>query len=159
MNGTKALIATLAAAAAASGGLAIAANGDSTAGPTIDLSAKPTGGTPVNLGPKAVSPGDEFLEHGVLSDASGKPAGRFQMITQFVNGNAHRGSEQSSFTLYLAGGQLTVIGGHATTSRFTLPVVGGTGSYAGAAGTLTIAPGKRGTESLRIALRASAGGA
>jgi hypothetical protein len=155
MNTKNTLMAALAAAAITTGAVAMTANGDSSGGTTIDLKAKPTGGAPVNVGPKAVSPGDEFLEHGVLSDASGKPAGRFQMITQFVDGTARRGHEQSWFTLYLPGGQLTVSGGHATTSRFELPVVGGTGSYAGAAGTLAVTPGKGETETLRIVLRAN----
>jgi hypothetical protein len=153
MNTRKTAIAVLAAATAATGAFAMTANGDS-AGTTIDLKAKATGGAPVNVGPKAISPGDEFLEHGVLADASGKPAGRFQMITQFVSGSARRGNEQSSFTLYLKGGQLTVMGGHATTSRFTLPVVGGTGTYAGAAGTLAVSPGKGETENLQVILPA-----
>lgn len=155
MNSKMTVVAAVAAAAVGTGAVAMTASGGSAAGTTIDLKATPTGGAPVNVGPKAVSPGDEFLEHGVLLDTSGQRAGRFQMITQFVDGNARRGNEQSSFTLYLTGGQLAVTGGHATTSRFTLPVIGGTGPYAGAAGTLTVTPGKGETESLHIVLRAN----
>jgi hypothetical protein len=155
MNTRNSVIAALAAATVATGAVAMTANGDSAGGGTIDLTAKPNGGAPVNVGPKGISPGDEFLEYGVLADASGQPAGRFQMITQFVNGTARHGNEQSWFTLYLKGGQLTVTGGHATTSRFALPIVGGTGTYAGAAGTLAVTPGKGETENLRIVLRAN----
>ena len=74
------------------------------------------------------------------------------MVTQLVSGNAQHGGEQSSFTLYLSGGELVVMGGHSTTSRYTLPVVGGTGSNAGVRGTMTVAPGRSETEHLTITL-------
>jgi hypothetical protein len=74
------------------------------------------------------------------------------MVTQLVSGNGRHGAEQGSFTLYLADGEIAVTGGHATTSRFTLPVVGGTGRYAGARGTLAVAPGKGETARLTVTL-------
>jgi hypothetical protein len=75
------------------------------------------------------------------------------MVTELVSGNARRGGEQTSFTLYLAGGEVVVTGGHSTSARFTLPVVGGTGRYAGARGTMAIAPGPSESEHLTITLQ------
>ena len=154
MNSKKIVSAALVTAAVAtSAGFAVNASGQGAPGTTLTLSAKPTGGVPIDLGRKGVSPGDQFLEHGVLRDPSGHPAGHFQMVTQLVSGNARHGGEQSSLTLYLAGGQVQVTGGHATASRFVLPVVGGTGNYTGAAGTLTVAPAKGESEQLTVALQ------
>jgi|tagenome__1003787_1003787.scaffolds.fasta_scaffold20860791_2 hypothetical protein len=154
MNGRKIIGITLATGAIAAGGaLAASASGQGRGTTTtIALTAKATGGTALDLGRKGVSLGDQFLEHGVLLDAAGKSAGRFQMVTQLVSGTARRGSEQSALTLYLSDGEVVVTGGHATTSRFVMPVVGGTGAHSGAAGTLTIAPGRGESEQLTLAL-------
>jgi len=62
------------------------------------------------------------------------------------------GSEQTTITLRLPGGQIVVTGARATASRFAMPVVGGTGAYAGAGGTLTVAPGSSETERLTVTL-------
>jgi hypothetical protein len=153
MYGKKALIAAASICALAAGAGAMEASGsDSPGTTTLQLAAKATGGMPINVGPKRPSVGDQFLEHGVLTDAAGHAAGRFQMVTQLVTGNGRRGAEQGSFTLYLADGEIAVTGGHATASRFTLPVVGGTGRYAGARGTFAVAPGKGETEQLTVTL-------
>jgi hypothetical protein len=154
MNGSKLIGVALAAALAAGGAVAVTANGQGGGSSTIGLTAKATGGTALDLGRKGVSAGDEFLERGVLTDAAGHPAGRFQMVTQLVGGNARHGSEQTSMTLYLANGEIEVIGGHATASRFVMPVVGGTGEHAGARGTLTVAPGSGENEQLTLTLEA-----
>jgi hypothetical protein len=153
MYGKKALIAAASICALGAGAGAMEASGsDSPATTTLQLQAKETGGMPINVGPKGPSVGDQFLGHGVLADAAGHSAGRFQMVTQLVSGNGRHGAEQGSFTLYLADGEIAVTGGHATTSRFTLPVVGGTGRYAGARGTLAVAPGKGETARLTVTL-------
>jgi hypothetical protein len=153
MYGKKALIATASVCALGAAAGAMQASGsDSPGATTLELTAKATGGMPINVGPKRPSVGDQFVEHGVLADAAGHSAGRFQMVTQLVSGNGRRGAEQGAFTLYLAGGELAVTGGHATTSRYTLPVVGGNGRYAGARGTIAVAPGKRETERLTVTL-------
>jgi hypothetical protein len=119
---------------------------------TLALTATPSGGSGLDLGRKGTSVGDQFFEHGKLADAGGRAAGRFQLVTQLVAGNARHGTEQNSLTLYLANGTIAVVGGHATTDRFTMPVIGGTGGYAGARGTLAIAPGKSGTERIIVTL-------
>jgi hypothetical protein len=142
-------------AIAAGAGVAMTADGatGTAASTDIALTAKATGGAGLDLGKKGVSPGDQFLEHGRLKNAAGQAAGRFQMVTQLVSGTASHGSEQSSFTLDLPAGEVEAIGGHGTTSRYKLPVVGGTGDYAGAGGTLTVAPGTGGTERVTLTLR------
>ena len=138
-------------AAAAGGGAALAQQPPSAAtGTTLTLAAKPTGGSGLDLGRKGVSIGDQFFEHGTLSDAAGHGAGRFQLVTQLVAGSAKHGTEQNEFTLFLAGGQIAVSGGHATSSRFTMPIIGGTGDYTGARGTLSVEPGAHGTERITV---------
>src|SRR5436190_18122787 len=121
MNSKKFVIAALAATAVA-GAIATGAVGADSGGTSMTLKAKATGGTPLDLGRRGISTGDQYLEHGTLTGGDGKAAGRFQMVTQLVSRNGHHGSEQSSMTLYLAGGEIEVIGGHATTARFSMPV-------------------------------------
>src|SRR3954453_5446373 len=153
MYGKKALIAAASICALGAGAGAMSATGSDNPGrATLQVTANAPGGMPINVGPKGPSAGDQFVEHGVLAGATGHSAGRFQMVTQLVSGNGRRGAEQGSFTLYLADGEIVVTGGHATASRFTLPVVGGTGRYAGARGTFAVAPGKGETEHLTVRL-------
>jgi hypothetical protein len=148
---TKTIAAALAVAAlAAVSFLAVQADGESTATTEITLAAKPTGGTQVDLDRKGPSPGDEFLEHGALSDVSGHPAGPFQLTSQLVYGSARSGREQSTIVLYLSGGELVATGGHKTSDHYRLPIVGGTGSYGSASGSLTVSPGRHGTEQLEL---------
>jgi hypothetical protein len=59
---------------------------------------------------------------------------------------------RATWVFAVAGLRIAITGGHATASRFTLPVVGGTGRYAGARGTFAVAPGKGETEQLTVTL-------
>jgi hypothetical protein len=115
----------------------------------LTFTAKPGGGSSLDVGRKGPSIGDEFFEHGKLSGAS---SGRFQLVTQLVAGNARRGTEHNAFSLILPGGQIESAGGHGTVARFSMPVVGGTGTYEGARGVLSIAPGKHGSELVTVTL-------
>jgi len=54
---------------------------------TITLTAQATGATPIDLGRKGTPLGDEFLEHGTLTDAAGHSTGSFQLVAQLVSGN------------------------------------------------------------------------
>jgi hypothetical protein len=146
------LAAPLAVAVAAGLALTAGAGAQSSGPTTLALTAKPTGGTAVDAGRKGVSPGDEFFEHGIIQDAAGHASGRFQMTHQLISGNARRGSEQSTLTLDLPDGQIVVSGGHRTTSRFTMAVLGGTGGYSAANGTLAVEPGRGESERLTIRL-------
>ncbi|CAN5596481.1 hypothetical protein BH20ACT17_BH20ACT17_02050 [soil metagenome] len=120
---------------------------------TITLTAKATGATPIDLGRKGASLGDEFLEHGTLTDAAGHSAGSFQLVAQLVSGKTRHGSEQTTMTLHLASGTLQVAGGHGLTEGYVIPVIGGTSGYAGARGTLTVAAGQHESERLTILLQ------
>lgn len=152
MTRAKAM-ATIGAAVIAGGALAaVEASGSATpvAAPTIQLNAKPAGGGQLDLGHKGVSPGDQFFEHGSLTGGSGP--GAYSLSGELVSGNARHGLEHAMITLYLSGGTIQALGGHGLTSRFTMPVVGGTGTYAGVRGTLAVSPASHGREKLTVTL-------
>jgi hypothetical protein len=145
-------VAALGAAIVAAGGLAaVEASGSAkpAAASTIQVTAKPKGGNMLDLGRKGVSPGDEFFEHGVLT---GGGNGTYSLSGQLVSGNARHGQEHAMLTLYLSGGTIEAVGGHGLGSHFTMPVVGGTGAYAAAHGTLGVAPGSGESETITVTL-------
>lgn len=121
-------------------------------GQTLKLVARPTGGGQIDNRPKGPSAGDQFFESGTLSDPAQHRLGRFTLTAELVAGGARHGSEQSTVVAFLPGGQIVMTGGHATTDRFIAPVVGGTGRYAGARGTATIAAGAHGRENVTVEL-------
>jgi hypothetical protein len=116
---------------------------------TIQVTATPQGGSQLDLGRKGVSPGDQFFENGGLK---GDQSGTYTLSGQLVSGNARHGREHMMLTLYLRDGALVAEGGHGLSSHFTVPVAGGTGEYAGAHGTLTVAPGTKDKEQITVAL-------
>ena len=132
-------------ALAAGAGIASGQTGNT----TLALTAKPTGGSGLDLGHKGTSVGDQFFERGTLSGAA---AGRFQLVTQLVAGNARHGTEQSEITVFVKHGTIEAAGAHGTRSHYVMPVVGGTGAYRGASGELAVAPGKHGSEQVTITL-------
>lgn len=119
---------------------------------TLQLVARPTGGGQVDNAPKGVSVGDEFFEHGTVADTSGRPVGRFTLTTQLVSGTGEHGTEHSTTVLTTRNGEIVTLGAHPTVARFATAVVGGTGRYVGARGTMTVAPGARRTERVTIEL-------
>jgi len=150
MRSAKAVVAITGALVVAGGAAAITSSGAASPGPaTIRVSAKPRGGSQLDQGRKGVSPGDQFFEHGALS---GGPTGSYSLSGQLVSGNARHGREHAMITLYFRGGTLVAEGGHGLANRFTMPVVGGTGSYAGARGTLAVSPGKKDSEIITVTL-------
>ncbi|MDQ6777342.1 MAG: hypothetical protein M3071_14245 [Actinomycetota bacterium] len=127
--------------------------GPSTRAPRVlRLVAQPTGDGQVDNPPSGISVGDEFFEHGVITGRAGRRLGHYALTTQLVAGNASHGTEQSTVTVFLRGGQLVTAGGHATVDRFSMAVAGGTGRYAGARGTVAIAPGPHHTEHATVRL-------
>lgn len=120
---------------------------------TLSLVAKPTSGGQVDNRPKGTSPGDEFYEHGTITDRAGHHLGTFALTTQLVAGTANHGTEQSTVDVFLRDGQLVTTGGHATVARFSMAVVGGTGRYSGARGTVNIAPGPHNSEHANVQLQ------
>jgi hypothetical protein len=87
----------------------------------------------VDAGAKGDSPGDAvFFRETILRD--GRKAGGSEIMCVVVGRDAGR----CSGTLRLQGGTLEASGGTHFGGRFSLPVVGGTGRYAGARGELTV---------------------
>ena len=115
---------------------------------TLTLVAKPSGTTNMVRGKKAPQPGSSFLEYGTLSGAQ---RGTYA-IQGVLAAPLSVGVEISTDTFVLPGGTLVAVGSHRTVDHFQLPVVGGTGAYAGAHGVVTIAPGAKGTERLTFKL-------
>lgn len=146
MSRTIALAATGIAALAAT--TAVATAGTPASPATLHLTARPGGGSGLDVGHKGPTIGDEFFEHGALAPA----AGHYQLTTQLVAGGARRGTEEETVSLSLAHGTIEAQGGHATTNRFAVPVIGGTGRYAGVRGTLAVAPGRHGAERVTVRL-------
>ncbi len=155
----RALLAAAAAALAPAGAIAVAHADGSNPHPraaravrTLELVARATGGGAVDNKPQGISPGDQFFEHGRITDPAGRRLGSFTLTTELVAGTASHGSEQSTVIVFLHGGQLVTTGGHATVARFSMAVVGGTGRYAGARGTVHIVPGPHGSERATVRL-------
>lgn len=141
------------AALAAGGGMAaIDASGDArpAGAPTLQMTATPAGFSQIDLGRKGLTPGDQFVEHGKLSRGA---SGTFALTGEFISGNERRGTEISTLSLNLARGTIEATGSHGLVERFTLAVVGGTGEYTGARGTLSVAPAKKGASKLLLALQ------
>jgi hypothetical protein len=85
--------------------------------------------------------GDVFTIRGPVRDASGRRAGRAEAVfTQTA-----RRSSFGSATFVLSGGQLVISGIVDGGSSDTLAVVGGTGAYAGATGSVRVTEGRRRT--------------
>ena len=149
MTRPKILTAVAIAVAVAAAGATLA-SGQAPAQPTtLSFTATPGGGSGLDLGRKGPSVGDQFFENGRLAGAA---SGRFQLATQLVAGNARHGTESNQVSLTLPGGHVEAAGMHATVNRFSVPVTGGTGDYAGARGVLAVAPAQHGRESMTLTL-------
>jgi hypothetical protein len=102
----------------------------------------PAGGTStsIDLGKRGISPGDEFVTTNapLRRPQSHVRAGRIDLIETAMG--ATRSS--LSFTAQLPHGTLQVLGVYnPNNTRFTLPIVGGTGTYLGARGAVTLDSG------------------
>ncbi len=129
----------LAVSVALAGIAAYAAHARDTATITVTVVAH-SRGTAMHLAhPKHPSLGDGFVERGVLTTPQGRASGTFggQGTLLSVDGN---GSELSFFGFALPGGAITAAGEHPSVDRYSMPIVGGTGAYAGARGTASFAP-------------------
>lgn len=93
-----------------------------------------------------LSPDDSFVFRARLL-ANGKPAGREQGACTVIARNA----TECQATLFFNEGKIFVSGGTVFASRTVLAVVGGTGAYAGARGTMTVFDRKSG-DRLEVAL-------
>ena len=87
----------------------------------------------VDAGTKGDGPGDTIFFRENLVE-NGRKAGSSEVMCIFTA----RGSGRCSGTLRLGGGTLEASGGTRFGGRFSLPIVGGTGRYAGSSGELTV---------------------
>lgn len=111
---------------------------------TIRLVGHPTGFHQIDTGHSGPSVGDEVFEHGRLTGVGGT-AGRFMLSATLVQGPATHPWESQHVTFRLAGGSLEALGQHVATDDYALAVVGGTGDYAGASGTVWMHGASRST--------------
>lgn len=88
---------------------------------------------------KVFSPDDSYVFTASLRDAAG-PAGRESGACSAIG----RNSTECQGTLFLKAGKIFVAGGTSSGARTTIGVVGGTGAYIGARGTLTTIDRKSG---------------
>jgi hypothetical protein len=104
---------------------------------TLTLLAPPGGTTTtIDLGKRGPSPGDEFVTTGSPLERPGSHTrvGRIDLIETAMSETR----SSLSFTARLPHGTLQVQGAYnPNNARFTLPIVGGTGSYLGARGAVT----------------------
>jgi hypothetical protein len=108
---------------------------------TVTLRLHPRGGGQVDLGDPGMSLGDEFFEHGTITGAA---RGHYLLdgaLIAMPHGSTPP-RESQHFTLRLGHGSIEAVGQHPAVNRFTVAVVGGTGAWNGATGTLRVAHGE-----------------
>lgn len=109
----------------------------------VTMSVHPSADHQVDLAPTGMSVGDEIFEHGTLNRA-GHHYGSYAFTGTLVRlpGKKTPPRETQHFTLHLPGGAVEASGEHQAVDSFTLAVLGGTGRWAQARGTLKLTHGK-----------------
>ena len=137
-----------AAAVAASATALVLAVGGSAQGPTAKTfqleESPPFKFTEVDNPPKSVPQGDAAVYRAKLKDASGQTVGSEHSYCVMTKAGNHPVALCTD-SVFLKEGRITAVGGVNLDRDQLLPVVGGTGSYEGAEGTLLIQPGRRKT--------------
>jgi len=138
----------IAAAVAASATALVLAVGGSAQGPTAKTfqleESPPFKFTEVRNPPKRVPQGDAAVYRAKLKDASGQTVGSEHSYCVMTKAGNHPVALCTD-SVFLKEGRITAVGGVNLDRDQLLPVVGGTGSYEGAEGTLLIQPGRRKT--------------
>jgi hypothetical protein len=94
-------------------------------------------GSPVDLGPTGDSPGDMFVFDQPLLNAERQNIGTNSgYCIRTLPGQF----SECQWTLTMADGSITVAGREAESGPSLIPIIGGTGAYAGATGVLTTTP-------------------
>ena len=114
--------------------------------------------TDINHPPKKFSQGDEFVLRGKLFETrtSKKQIGSSGGSCVFVVAARHKSAAQCTNVFFLPEGKITAIGGvwfRSSLQTFTVPIVGGTGAYNGAEGTLVIKQLRGGKSNLTFKLK------
>jgi hypothetical protein len=105
---------------------------------------------------KKLSQGDEFAFRGKLFDTSEKRIGSSGGSCVFLLVTRHHSSGQCTRVTFLPEGKISAVGGlwfRPELQTFTLPIVGGTGAYDGAEGTLVIEQHRGGKNDLTFKLK------
>jgi len=138
----------IAAAVAVSATALVLAVGGSAQGPTAKTfqleESPPFKFTEVRNPPKWVPQGDAAVYRAKLKDASGQTVGSEHSYCVMTKAGNHPVALCTD-SVFLKDGRITAVGGVNLDRDQLLPVVGGTGSYEGAEGTLLIQPGRRKT--------------
>jgi hypothetical protein len=100
--------------------------------------------TMVENPPKDLSQGDAAVYRAQLKDASGQTVGSEHSHCAFTKAGNHPVALCTD-SIFLRDGRITAVGGVNMDRDQLLPVVGGTGAYEEAEGTLLIAPGRKKT--------------
>jgi hypothetical protein len=132
-------------------GAVVATRAGAAGGRTVVAVAHPRGVKTQMANPKRPALGDRVVERGVLTTVGGKADGTYGLQSTLLSLSG-RGSELALAALALPSGTVTAAGVHAAQDSFTLPVVGGTGAYAGAQGTASFAAGAHGAVRVTLAL-------
>ena len=144
----KRLALLIAAALAASATALVLAVGGSAQGPTAKTfqleESPPFKFTEVRNPPRGLSQGDAAVARARLKDASGQTVGTEHSYCVVTKAGNHPVALCTN-SVFLRDGRITAVGGVNLDRAQHLPVVGGTGAYEGAEGTLLIEPGRRKT--------------
>lgn len=117
-------------------------------GETKSYTLKVTEAYSVDLGDSGASHGDIAVRNGVIRSATGKKVGTFTSIQIIVGKDSTNATEdrQSSMQFNFAGGSIMTMGtirapqGGGLVTDHEFAVVGGTGKFAGAMGTMKVSP-------------------
>jgi hypothetical protein len=112
-----------------------------------------SGVTRIDLGASGDSPGDMVVFDEALLDETGAKIGS---NSGFCVRTLPGQFSECQWTLTLADGAITVAGREADAGLSSVPIVGGTGAYAGASGVMTSAPGANHTFTQVLTFNASA---
>jgi hypothetical protein len=136
-------------------------------GPTIELVVDAPTVTTVDLDRPGKSPGDLYAFRATVRDTAGTEVGRLLGSQTSIRLDGEAETVQAAATFELPGGQIVFGGlsgypidgvGTVVGRTYVRPILGGTGSYAGAGGTLTTTRRDDGRYEQRIALVPAPGG-
>lgn len=114
-------------------------------GPTLELQVDPNASIPVDVLPAGKSPGDRYAINAVVRDGAGTAVGTLRAAQTSIRLQDDAETVQAEGIFALADGSIVFAGvaasplratGLTVGPRFTRAVIGGTGRYAGAGGTL-----------------------
>ena len=125
--------------------LAVGGSAQDTSGRTFQLlEGKPFHFKEVHTPPKGLSPGDAAVSRAALKDSSGKAAGSYHSHCLITKAGAHPVA-LCTHSFFLRDGRISAAGGVNLDRSQLVPVVGGTGAYEGAQGTVLIEAGRKKT--------------